>query len=98
MQFALISLIPGLIRNLQDSADPSLDSYGRTVERPTTLKTSERSSCALNPPTRVDIYCDLVILMSTVLSYMGLPLQLFGKVRSFLHRGNAVTSELIFLE
>ncbi|KAK5048035.1 hypothetical protein LTR84_006225 [Exophiala bonariae] len=58
MQFALISLIPGLLRNLQDSADPSLDSYSRTVERPTTLKTSERSS---------------------LLSYMGLPLQLFGK-------------------
>lgn len=52
MQFALISLIPGLIRNLQDSADPSLDSYSRTVERPTTLKTSERNSCALIPRTR----------------------------------------------
>ncbi|KEF57832.1 uncharacterized protein A1O9_05752 [Exophiala aquamarina CBS 119918] len=58
MQFALISLIPGLIRNLQDSADPTLDSYGRTVERPTTLKTSERNS---------------------LLSYMGLPLHIFGK-------------------
>jgi hypothetical protein len=60
MQFALISLIPGLIRNLQDSADPSLDSYGRTVERPTTLKTSERSSCALVPSTCVDMYRDVV--------------------------------------
>ncbi|KIV98168.1 hypothetical protein PV10_01848 [Exophiala mesophila] len=58
MQFALISLIPGLIRNLQDSADPSLDSYAQKAEKVTTLKTSRRSS---------------------LLSYMGLPLQIFGK-------------------
>ncbi|KAI9807662.1 MAG: hypothetical protein M1825_005603 [Sarcosagium campestre] len=58
MQFSLISLIPGLIRNLQDCADPELDSYQNTLIRPTSLKTSERGS---------------------LLSYMGLPLQLFGK-------------------
>ena len=60
MQFSLISLIPGLIRNLQDCADPELDSYEKQLVRPTSLKTSDRNS---------------------LLSYMGLPLQIFGKVR-----------------
>ncbi len=59
MQFSLISLIPGLIRNLQDCADPELDNYERNLVRPTSLKTSDRGS---------------------LLSYMGLPLQIFGKV------------------
>ncbi|KAL2061079.1 hypothetical protein VTL71DRAFT_9131, partial [Oculimacula yallundae] len=58
MQFSLISLIPGLIRNLQDCADPDLDAYERHLTKPTSLKTSDRSS---------------------LLSYMGLPLQIFGK-------------------
>ncbi|KAG9238841.1 cytoplasm protein [Amylocarpus encephaloides] len=58
MQFSLISLIPGLIRNLQDCADPELDSYEKQLTKPTSLKTSDRSS---------------------LLSYMGLPLQIFGK-------------------
>ncbi|KAI9655561.1 MAG: late secretory pathway protein avl9 [Bathelium mastoideum] len=58
MQFALISLIPGLIRNLQDCADPQFNSYENTLTMPTSLRTSERSS---------------------LLTYMGLPLQLFGK-------------------
>ncbi|KAL2415598.1 Late secretory pathway protein AVL9 [Exophiala dermatitidis] len=53
MQFALISLIPGLVRNLQDAADPSLDSYAQTVTRASALK--------------------------TILAYMGLPLQIFGR-------------------
>jgi hypothetical protein len=59
MQFSLISLIPGLIRNLQDCADPELDSYERNLLMPTRVKSSDRSS---------------------LLSYMGLPLQIFGKV------------------
>lgn len=59
MQFSLISLIPGLIRNLQDCADPELDDYRRNLVKPTSLKTSDRSS---------------------LLNYMGLPLQIFGKV------------------
>jgi hypothetical protein len=59
MQFSLISLIPGLIRNLQDCADPELDGYERHMSKPTSLKSSDRSS---------------------LLSYMGLPLQIFGKV------------------
>ena len=63
MQFSLISLIPGLIRNLQDCADPELDNFERQLVKPTDLKSSDRHS---------------------LLSYMGLPLQIFGKVgRSF---------------
>ncbi|KAI4186250.1 MAG: hypothetical protein L6R41_003607 [Letrouitia leprolyta] len=58
MQFSLISLIPGLLRHLEDCADPDFDSYGKTFVPPTSLKTSERSS---------------------LLSYMGLPIQIFGK-------------------
>ncbi|KAG4026196.1 hypothetical protein MFRU_043g00030 [Monilinia fructicola] len=58
MQFSLISLIPGLIRNLQDCADPELDDYRKNLVKPTSLKTSDRSS---------------------LLDYMGLPLQIFGK-------------------
>ncbi|KAL1843331.1 hypothetical protein VTJ49DRAFT_2148 [Mycothermus thermophilus] len=57
-QFSLISLIPGLLRNLQDSAGPDLDSYERTLVTPTSLRTSDRNS---------------------LLTYMGLPLQIFGK-------------------
>src|SRR6266536_3260176 len=63
MQFSLISLIPGLIRNLQDCADPELDSYEKHLVKPTSLKSSDRNS---------------------LLSYMGLPLQIFGKV-CYLH-------------
>lgn len=60
MQFSLVSLIPGLIRNLQDSADPELDSFEKGLSKPTSLRTSDRNS---------------------LLSYMGLPLQIFSKVR-----------------
>ena len=45
VQFALISLIPNLLRRLEDSADPDFDSYERSFVKPTTLKTSERHSC-----------------------------------------------------
>lgn len=58
MQFSLISLIPGLIRNLQDCADPALNNYEEDLVMPTSLKTSERAS---------------------LLSYVGLPLQIFSK-------------------
>ncbi|KEY65057.1 hypothetical protein S7711_08447 [Stachybotrys chartarum IBT 7711] len=58
VQFSLISLIPGLIRNLQDCADPELNNYEQKLSRPTSLKSSNRSS---------------------LLSFMGLPLQIFGK-------------------
>ncbi|ROW09689.1 hypothetical protein VMCG_02214 [Cytospora schulzeri] len=44
MQFSLISLIPGLIRNLQDCADPELNSYEKQLTMPTHLRTSNRAS------------------------------------------------------
>ncbi|KAK0714824.1 transport protein Avl9-domain-containing protein [Lasiosphaeris hirsuta] len=58
MQFSLISLIPGLLRNLQDCAGPELNNYEKSLVKPTSLRTSDRNS---------------------LLSYMGLPLQIFGK-------------------
>lgn len=45
IQFSLLSLIPGLLSNLQDCADPAFDSYAENAEKATSLKTSERSSC-----------------------------------------------------
>lgn len=48
IQFSLISLIPGLINNLGDCADPAFDNYTQSVEKPTSLRTSERSSCMPN--------------------------------------------------
>ncbi|KAJ5729036.1 uncharacterized protein N7483_003544 [Penicillium malachiteum] len=62
IQFSLISLIPGLINHLQDCADPAFDNYAQNVEKPTSLKTSDRGS---------------------LLAYMGLPLQIFGKGSMF---------------
>ncbi|OAA47831.1 LAlv9 family protein [Metarhizium rileyi] len=58
VQFSLISLIPGLIRNLQDCADPELDNFEKKLAKPTTLQSSNRNS---------------------LLTFMGLPLQIFGK-------------------
>lgn len=58
LQFSLISLIPSLIRNLQDCADPTFNTYEETFTPPTSLRTSDRGS---------------------LLSYVGLPLQIFGK-------------------
>ncbi|KAM4056682.1 transport protein avl9 domain-containing protein [Hirsutella rhossiliensis] len=58
VQFSLISLIPGLLRSLQDCADPELDNYEKKLSRPTSLQSSNRTS---------------------LLSFMGLPLQIFGK-------------------
>lgn len=45
VQFALISLIPGLLRRLEDCADPEFDSYEKNLVMPTSLKSSERTSC-----------------------------------------------------
>lgn len=58
MQFSLISLIPGLLRNLQDCAGVELNNYEKHLSPPTSLRSSDRNS---------------------LLSYMGLPLQIFGK-------------------
>jgi hypothetical protein len=57
MQFSLISLIPNLIKSLQDCADPHLNFREAKLVKPTSLKTSERSS---------------------LLAYVGLPLEIFG--------------------
>ncbi|KAK5132504.1 hypothetical protein LTR08_008888 [Meristemomyces frigidus] len=57
VQFTLISLIPGLIRNLRDCADPAMNHYAETLRKPDSVRTSDRSS---------------------LLAYLGLPLQLFG--------------------
>ncbi|KAK9465192.1 transport protein Avl9-domain-containing protein [Lipomyces arxii] len=57
-QFSLVSLIPGLIEHLEDSASPSLDSYELTLKKSTSLRSSDRAS---------------------LLAFMGLPLQVFGK-------------------
>ncbi|KAH7035438.1 transport protein Avl9-domain-containing protein [Microdochium trichocladiopsis] len=58
MQFSLVSLIPGLLRNLEDCAGPELNNYEKNLKQPTSLRTSDRSS---------------------LLAYMGLPLQIFGQ-------------------
>jgi Transport protein Avl9 len=55
IQFALISLIPGLIRSLQDCADPALDQYAQNVSKPTSLKTSERNSRTSSPTKILEI-------------------------------------------
>ncbi len=47
MQFSLISLIPGLIRGLEDCADPELANYEKRLVMPASLKTSERNSCGI---------------------------------------------------
>lgn len=57
-QFSLISLIPGLLLQLGDCADPQFDTYEKNLVRPDSLRTSDRAS---------------------LLSFMGLPLQIFGK-------------------
>ena len=48
LQFALISLIPGLLRRLQDAADPEFDSYEKALAVPASLRTSERNSCTFS--------------------------------------------------
>lgn len=58
VQFSLISLIPGLVRSLQDCADPQMNRYAETLRKQDSVRTSDRSS---------------------LLAYLGLPLQPFGK-------------------
>ena len=72
LQFALISLIPGLLRRLQDAADPEFDSYENNLVMPTSLRTSERNSCTFS----VSKFQAIRAYGMAVLSYMGLPLQL----------------------
>ena len=44
IQFALISLVPGLLTRLEDAADPEYESYEKSVSQSTSLKTSDRTS------------------------------------------------------
>jgi hypothetical protein len=55
MQFALISLIPGLLRKLEDCADREFDSYEKKLMKPTSLRTSDRRSC-MSCATRCDFF------------------------------------------
>ncbi|KAF3289820.1 late secretory pathway protein avl9, variant 2 [Orbilia oligospora] len=43
-QFALVSLVPGLLEKLQDASDPELNDYEETREKAVDLKTSDRHS------------------------------------------------------
>ena len=79
IQFSLISLIPGLIRSLQDCADPAFDSYEKNLTQATSLKTSERNSREQLQRV-ISKASDLQLIRGPVLAYMGLPLQIFGKV------------------
>lgn len=74
-QFALVSLIPHLLESLQDCASPELNAYENSVNRPTDLRTSERSSRKYYLG-----LLSLTKLLLLVLAYVGLPLQLFGLV------------------
>ena len=77
MQFSLISLIPNLICKLQDCADPAFDNNERSMEMPTSVKTSDRSSCKDPQNTsKIDQGTNEILVMA----FAGLPLHLFGKV------------------
>lgn len=60
MQFSLISLIPGLLRRLEDCADPEFDSYERNLVAPASLRTSERSSCRYNVLQRKSVNAHMI--------------------------------------
>lgn len=57
-QYSLVSLLPGLLQNLDDSGSPPLASRAPTLQKATSLKTSDRKS---------------------MMDFMGLPLDVFGK-------------------
>lgn len=58
VQFALVSLIPGLLEHLDDAAAPDMHAYTEAVLPRTNFRPNDRES---------------------LLAYMGLPLQIFGK-------------------
>lgn len=43
-QFALLSLVPGLLKNLQDAADPELANYEERLTKPSSVRTADRKS------------------------------------------------------
>ncbi|KAF6747430.1 transport protein Avl9-domain-containing protein [Ephemerocybe angulata] len=57
-QYSLVSLLPGLLQNLDDCGSPPLATRAPTLEKATSLKTSDHKS---------------------MLAFMGLPLDVFGK-------------------
>ncbi|PIL22736.1 hypothetical protein GSI_15429 [Ganoderma sinense ZZ0214-1] len=57
-QYSLVTLIPGLLHNLDDAGSPPLALRETTLARPNSLKTSDPKS---------------------MMAYMGLPLDIFGK-------------------
>ncbi|KAK0303214.1 hypothetical protein LTR91_002396 [Friedmanniomyces endolithicus] len=44
VQFSLLSLIPNLVKNLQDCADPQMNSHAESLRKPDSVRTSDRSS------------------------------------------------------
>ncbi|KAF9644067.1 hypothetical protein BDM02DRAFT_3122485 [Thelephora ganbajun] len=57
-QYSLVTLMPGLLQNLEDCGSPPLAARASTLMRPSSLKTSDHKS---------------------MMAYLGLPLDLFGK-------------------
>ncbi|KAJ2923004.1 hypothetical protein H1R20_g14090, partial [Candolleomyces eurysporus] len=57
-QYSLVSLLPGLLQNLDDCGSPPLATRATTLSKPTSLKTSDHKS---------------------MMAFMGLPLDIFGK-------------------
>ncbi|OBZ69052.1 Late secretory pathway protein AVL9, partial [Grifola frondosa] len=57
-QYSLVTLVPGLLQNLDDCGSPPLAARAQTLSRPTSLRTSDPKS---------------------MMAYVGLPLDLFGK-------------------
>ncbi|TKA52108.1 hypothetical protein B0A53_04768 [Rhodotorula sp. CCFEE 5036] len=57
-QYSLVTLIPALLTNLEDSASPALDERSQRRKKPSSLKTSDKYS---------------------LIRYLGLPLDVFGK-------------------
>ncbi|KAK0354995.1 hypothetical protein LTR91_008725 [Friedmanniomyces endolithicus] len=44
VQFSLLSLIPNLVKNLQDCADPQMNSHAESLRKPDSVRTSDSSS------------------------------------------------------
>ncbi|GAA5867817.1 hypothetical protein JCM3774_005866 [Rhodotorula dairenensis] len=57
-QYSLVTLIPALLTNLEDSASPLLDERSKRRKKPSSLRTSDKYS---------------------LIRYLGLPLDVFGK-------------------
>jgi hypothetical protein len=60
-RISILILIIGLLQHLEDCGSPPLAARSRTLERPNSLRTSDRKS---------------------MMAYLGLPLDIFGKARS----------------